>query len=279
MRNITIPAYAKVNLFLNIDGIDDNGYHLLTTVMQTIDLHDTVTVEAADGGITVTCDDGRIPSDEKNICYRAAEIFLAQNNLDGARIHIEKRIPTESGMGGGSADAAAVLRGLNSLCGSVYTDEQLLYMGAKIGADVPFCLIGGTALCRGIGEVITPIPALPQCKIAVIKPASGISTRQAYENYDKNQYNRYYDADNILHAIKEGDIETIAASMRNSLEDVCGLPEIAAIKEYLLSRGAVGAMMTGSGSAVFGIFKDTPLPSADPLPPLDNGEPYFVFGI
>ncbi|MDE6727293.1 MAG: 4-(cytidine 5'-diphospho)-2-C-methyl-D-erythritol kinase, partial [Oscillospiraceae bacterium] len=181
---ITLIAHAKINLFLDITGKLANGYHLLETVMQSVDLSDIVSVEQSDG-ITVSCSDPEIPENDGNICYKAAELFFELlGHRGGADIYIDKRIPHGAGLGGGSADAAAVLRGLNKLYGKPFDDETLLALAARVGADVPFCLVGGTKLCSGIGEVMTDTEPYPQRHFLIVKPDFECDTKAAYADYD-----------------------------------------------------------------------------------------------
>lgn len=239
---ITLIAHAKINLFLDIAGKREDGYHLLETVMQSVDLADIVTVELTNSEITVDCSDPTVPKNEGNICFKAAERFFAQyGKSGGAKIHIDKRIPHDAGMGGGSADAAAVLLGLNELSGQTFDEAALLKLAAHIGADVPFCLVGGTKLCRGIGEVMSDEQPYPAACFLIVKPDFGCDTKFAYADYDKFSVPRrkrlageYY---NVFRAIYKND----------------GLN---AIVEKLTELGADGAELTGSGSAVFGAFSD-----------------------
>ena len=178
-------AYAKINLSLDITGKRADGYHLLETVMQSVSLYDTVRVERAEE-FSVSCSNPHVPL-QGNIAEKAARAFLAAAGLSGgASIHIEKRIPMEAGMAGGSTDAAAVLRALNSLCGERFSRQELCSIGAGIGADVPFCVVVGTCLARGIGEQLTPLPSMMPCRILVVKPSEGISTAAAYRMLDES---------------------------------------------------------------------------------------------
>lgn len=261
---ITQNAPAKINLSLDITGRRGDGYHLLRSVMQSVDLADTVTVRPLDTDtIAVTCDNPEIPPGDQNICHRAARLFcsaLCERGLrpliPGVRIDIVKRIPQGAGLAGGSADAAAVLNALNRLHGHPFTPEDLAEVGAQIGADVPFCLTGGTALCEGIGERVTPLPPLPRCAIVLAKPRFAIATSGAFMRYDTLATPFHPDVDAQLAAIASGDLRAVAAFMGNALEDVAEQAEIPTIRVKMLAHGALGAMMTGSGSAVFGLFED-----------------------
>ncbi len=274
---LSTNAYAKINLYLDVTGIRDNGYHNIKSIMQTVDLHDEVTVETfrADKGdsmIELTCSDHAVPLGEKNIAYKAATAFFREAGIDSfnCRIHVAKHIPMEAGLAGGSTDAAAVLRLLNKLYGKPFDTDRLCSIGGKLGADVPFCIQGGTCLCEGIGEILTPLPSIPDCFIAVARGGEGVSTPVAYGLVDE-QWNRDFtksdgDFEKISSALDGGDLQGIADSMYNIFEDVI-LPrhEIASyLRRIMADHGAVGAMMSGSGPSVFGIFssKDAALSAA-----------------
>lgn len=257
MSFLTLPAYAKINLALSIEGRRPDGYHLLRTVMQSIDLADTVRVEVLpDSGIELTVSEPEIPTDRKNTAYRAAEAFLQAAGCDrSVRIAIEKRIPSQAGLGGASADAAAVLRALDQLVGPV-GEEPLLEIAAKIGADVPFCLCGGTRLCEGIGERMTVLPDLPTLWVVLCKPPFGVSTPAAFAAYDALLSPPRVEVDALCTAIAQGDRAQIGACCGNALEAVVDRPEIAKCKAALRKAGALGAAMTGSGSVIYGLFAD-----------------------
>lgn len=238
---ITLIAHAKLNLFLDITGKRADGYHLLETVMQSVDLADIVTVELADTNIGISCSDPTVPDDERNTCYKAAKLFYTlMGRHGGADITLDKRIPHGAGLGGGSADAAAVLVGLNALNGKPFDEQTLLKLAVKVGADVPFCLAGGTKLCKGIGDIMTDAPPYPARCFLVVKPDFGFDTKAAYKSYDvtmvkrrERHENEYY---NVFRAIYKNE-------------------ELNAIVDKLCSLGAEGAELTGSGSAVFGAFQ------------------------
>lgn len=246
---ITLIANAKINLFLDIVGKRPDGYHNLETVMQSVDLSDIVTLELSDK-ITVECSNPKIPQNAGNICYKAAELFyteLSQNG--GAKIRIEKRIPHGAGLGGGSADAAAVLTGLNILHENPFTNADLLRSGAKIGADIPFCLTGGQRYCGGIGDEMTEIPTLPERVFLVVKPDFPCDTRSGYAEYDKSQIPRNGKIRDFLEAG-----ENFPKMMYNVFQKVYNDERINTVVGRLISAGAEGATLTGSGSAVFGVF-------------------------
>lgn len=250
-EKITIAAHAKLNLYLDIVGTRTDGYHLLETVLQSVDLCDIVEVTAARGGISVSCSNPEIPTGEKNICYKAAKRFAGRvgGNL-GAEIHIEKRIPDGAGLGGGSADAAAVLYALNELNGLPMRSDELLQLAAEIGADVPFCLTGGLAVCRGIGEVIEPLKPLPERFYLIVKPNFRCPTQDAYKLYD----NAPVPAKNALEAFCNAGLR-YPEQLYNVFEEIYGNLEISSIKAKLRETGALGSCLTGSGSAVFGVYE------------------------
>jgi len=256
MKKTEVKANAKINLFLEITGRRENGYHDISTVMHEISLHDTVTVKRTEKDcITITSDSKAMPTDKRNIAYKCAEAFFEQlGSSFGINIHIEKRIPMEAGLAGGSADGAAVLKGLNELCSFPFTEEKLCEIGKSIGADIPFCVMGGAMLCEGIGEIMTPCQTLPECVILIAKGSAGVSTKQAYANLDA-MTDRIIRDNNMPDLLKNGDIHSICSSMYNCFEPL--VPSVEAIKDIMKKAGALNAKMSGSGSAVFGIFTDS----------------------
>lgn len=256
---ITRKAYAKINIGLDVTGKREDGYHLVKMILQTVDIHDDVTVCRAKSGIQLTCDDPDLPTDERNLAYRAAEAMIEAFHLkDGVSIDIKKRIPKEAGMAGGSTDAAAVILAMQELFSLNAAMEELDAIALNLGADVPFCLRKGTWLAEGIGEKLTQLKDLPHADLVIIVPDFGISTKWAYEQVDAIPDLKHPDIDAIAQAIEAGDIAKAAKSMGNILEEVAvrNYPKIREIKETFLAHGAMGAMMSGSGSAVFGIFDD-----------------------
>jgi len=265
---ITLPACAKINLGLDVLRRRSNGYHDLVMVMQQVSLRDYVTVAVSEGKgeIRAASDDPRIPAGSGNIAYKAAAAFLEANNISGADvdIFIEKRIPSAAGLAGGSADAAAVLKALGALFG--ITPEGMGETALKVGADVPFCLLGGTALAEGVGEILTPLPDMPACGIVIAKPPFGVSTKDAYEGCDAlllaeaagERKIARPDTQGLKEALAAGDLRKLCASMGNVLAEVTEElhPEIPAMKAELLELGAAGAMMSGSGPSSFGIFEN-----------------------
>lgn len=261
MNQVTVQTPAKINLALDITGVTGNGYHLMEMVMQSIDLCDTLRVSrTADTQISLSCPDPAVPCDEKNICYRCAELFFRHAGIakpeQGVLIAIEKHIPKQAGMAGGSANGAGTLLALNRLYQTGYGLDTLCALGKQAGADIPFCLAGGTAKVEGIGEKITPLPTLPDCDIVIAKPRGGISTGKAFAAYDALGEPLSLPKEALFGALAKQDIAGIAENLYNVLEQVSGLHEISVIKNMMYSGGAKGAVMTGSGSAVFGIFTD-----------------------
>ena len=253
---ICIPAYAKVNLFLDITGRLPNGYHELNTVMQQVELCDNVTVSVKDGnGIAVSCDVKDIPCDERNIAFRAAEAFLRKTGIEAEiSIDIEKRIPIMAGLGGSSADGAAALIALNRLYDGVLNSSELEKLGAALGADVPFCIRGGAAICKGIGDKMQSIGGLvDNCFLVIVKPDFQCDTAEGYRLYDRQPVTEKGDFDGFLRALKSGVAET-GKKLYNVFERLYRDERIERLKNELIKAGASGACLTGSGSAVFGIF-------------------------
>ena len=262
LQRVVVSAPAKINLCLNLTGIAQNGYHLIDTIMQSVSLCDFVTIErTAKNKIEIACSNSTAPADESNIAYKAMAAFFEYTGIHavGLKIYIEKNIPAQAGLGGGSADGAAVLRGLNELFSTALDDKSLCRIGLKIGADLPFCIVGGCARATGIGEVMHRLPTLPNCKIVIAKPSFGVSTIQAYKAYDDfiGEMSAV-DTDGMQRALEQGSLEDVAARMQNVFEGVTA-GETDAIKNQLYKHGAVGAVLSGSGSAVAGIF----MPDAD----------------
>ncbi len=257
---ITLKANAKLNLTLDIVGKRDDDYHLLESVMQSVSLCDTVTVKTDQSGeISVSTTNDSIADDKTNIAYKAADAFFRMTGTTntGVDIRIKKRIPTGAGMGGGSADGAAVIIALNELFDARLSDEQLCDIGETVGADVPFCITGGTMLARGTGNILTPLPDLPQCWLVIAKPEVAVSTAEAYKAVDR--YTGHFSApdnDRLCEYICSHDLPAIGSCLGNIFEQVIELPEVKSIHDSMYRAGALGSCMTGSGSAVFGIFDD-----------------------
>ncbi len=252
-----IKAFAKVNLFLDITGRLENGYHTLNTVMTQIFLHDNVTVEAYKGdGIFIECDNPAVPCNEKNIAYKAAAAFLSETGKKArVNIRINKHIPLEAGLGGSSTDGAAVLKALNKLYDYPLSLEKLCEIGAKLGADVPFCIIGGSMVCKGIGDKMTRVNCFRDCYFLIVKPDFSCSTPAAYKAYDENPIPENTDFEEFVETLHLG-AEKWAGKMYNVFEKLYSDERIAAITDTMRKYGALGSILTGSGSAVFGVFKD-----------------------
>lgn len=259
-ETITMPAYAKINLFLDITGTLPDGYHSLNNIMQQISLCDKVDIsfeEAAETVIEILCDNPQIPCDEGNIAHKAAKLFLNRQGISGrVKIKIEKHIPVMAGLGGSSTDGAAVLAGLNQLCGNPFSKKELEAMGAELGADVPFCIRGGCAYCKGIGEIMTDIRGIEKCSILIVKPDFSCNTAAAYKQYDKNPIKARPEPEKLLNALKNGELPEAATELYNIFEKLNNVQEVGKIKASLIKCGAVGSALSGSGSAVFGIFPD-----------------------
>ena len=254
-----VEARAKINWTLDIIGQRDDGYHLMDMLMQPVTLSDTVTLERADAITLTTGGTPLIPADAGNLAYRAAAALKeATGYPGGAAIHVEKRIPAGAGMGGGSADAAAVLWGLNRLWGLGLTQEELERIGLTLGADVPFCLRGGLARTTGIGEVMRALPCAKDYELVVIQPCEGLSTGEVFRAYHARGQAARPDTDTAQRALAEGDAKLLAGSLGNVLQAVSEAmrPAIREAVMALEEHGAAVALMTGSGSAVFGVFED-----------------------
>ena len=254
---ISIKAAAKVNLMLDLTAVLENGYHSIYTVMQSIGLFDTITVETTDSDkITLSCSDESMPTDNKNTTWKAAEFFFEHigSETKGVNIHIDKNIPSQAGMAGGSADAAAVIVALDKLFNTNLREEELLSIGEKVGADVPFCILGGTRLCLNKGEVMAKLPDFNPCYMVIVKPDQGVSTKEAYSNYDSAQWIRHPDNEGFLFAATTKDFDTMCKKAANVFEQVVEVSDRVKIKSVMRNHNAKLAMMTGSGAAVFGVF-------------------------
>lgn len=260
MNQVVIKAMAKVNLGLDVLRRLENGYHEVKMVMQTVDLYDELTVTKEDTEeITITSNTGELPLNEDNLIYKAAKLlFEKAGHVYGVSIHLNKNIPIAAGMAGGSTDAAATLLALNSLFEFGFSKEALAEIGVKIGADVPYCIYGGTYLSEGIGEVLTKLPDAPDCYIVIAKPPIGVSTKYVYENLHIETVKEHPDMDGMVEAIQKGSLKAVTDKMANVLETVTikKYPEIARMKQCLLDNGAMNALMSGSGPTVFGIFTE-----------------------
>lgn len=237
----------------------ENGYHQVKMVMQSIDLWDVLTLERTGSGIAITTDAQGLPTDKSNLIHKAASLMFEKYGIhSGLRVHLRKEIPMAAGMAGGSADAAAVMKGIDQLFDLGLPLARLMEDGVAIGADVPYCILGGTALAEGIGERLTPLPPMPHCHILVAKPEAAVSTKYVYEHLDAQGIARHPDIDGMVLAIRQGSLEGITGRMENVLETVTvpAHPVIADIKRRMLESGAANSLMSGSGPTVFGIFSD-----------------------
>ncbi len=254
---ITAFASAKINLFLDIIGRLDNGYHSLFMVMQSVSLGDTVTVEeCAESGISLTCSEKSLPTDEKNIAYKAAKKYYeALGKEPSVKIHIEKKIPFAAGLAGGSADAAGVLVALNEINGNYFTQRELCKIGLSIGSDVPFCICGGTCLSQNTGGVLSPLEPLKDCYIVLAKPECGVSTAEAYSASDSTEL-YHPDCMRMLDACEKGDFEGICKYAGNVFEQVIEVPDRVEYKRIMRKHGASLCQMSGSGPTVFAIFEN-----------------------
>ena len=261
----SIEARAKINLTLDVTGRREDGYHTVRMVMQSVALHDDVHVTVTHGekkprGIVLSCNLPFLPVDERNLAYRAADLFYAQTGalLETVEIHIEKRIPIAAGLAGGSTDAAAVLRALNALHETGLSDDALCEMGLKLGADVPYCLRGGTMLAEGIGEELTALASMPHCWVVLCKPPFGVSTKEVYTAIDAVELKDRPDTKGMIRALEQQDFAGICKRLNNVMETVTATKrrQIGEIRAFLRENGADGTLMSGSGPTVFGLFSD-----------------------
>lgn len=260
LESVKIKGMAKVNLGLDVLRRRPDGYHDVKMIMQTVNIFDELELaKSEENTIKITCDTAELPCDDSNLIYKAARLLFAHENCkEGVSIHLHKNIPIAAGMAGGSTDAAATLLGLNELFAFGKSKKELAEIGVKIGADVPYCIYGGTCLSEGIGEILTTLPAAPDCFVVVAKPHIGVSTKYVYENLHADTLQEHPDIDGMIEAIKENDIKKVADKMENVLETVTvkKYPEIEKLKSILLENGALNALMSGSGPTVFGLFTD-----------------------
>lgn len=257
--DIKVKAYAKINLLLDIVATRTDGYHDLFMIMQSIGIYDTVTVtQTKSKRIYISCNNASIPTDKTNIAYKAAKAFFTHTKIKntGLKIHIEKRIPHAAGLAGGSADGAAVIVALNELTGAGLSENELCDIGVKIGADVPFCIKGGTLLAQGIGDVLNKVKPLRKCYILLAKPDCGVNTGEAYKQFDECGKTHTPDKLGFLKAMQSRDLPLIAQSMENVFEQFIHVPYKVDIKDVMRKNGALGVCMSGSGPTVFGIFDE-----------------------
>lgn len=252
-------AYGKINISLDVIGKREDGYHLLRMIMQNIDIYDELNFEKCSEGIHIKSNKHFLPVDSNNLVYKAAELFKNTYGIsDGVNIDIVKNIPVAAGMAGGSADAAATLKAMRELYKNDISDDELMELGLKIGADVPYCILGGTALCEGIGEIITPLKSFNNHILVVVKPNFGVSTKEVYKALDINKIFKHPNTESLILAMENNDIEFVSNNMKNLLENVTirKYPVLKQIKEEMIKSGALGSMMSGSGPTIFGFFDD-----------------------
>ncbi|MBR0398254.1 MAG: 4-(cytidine 5'-diphospho)-2-C-methyl-D-erythritol kinase [Eubacterium sp.] len=259
-ETMQLRSMAKINLALDVTGKRPDGYHDVRMIMQTICLYDEIELERKNTpGVHMESNVPFLPVDGRNLAVRAADILLKAFDIqEGVGIKLNKRIPVAAGLAGGSSNAAAVLVGMNRLFSLGLSEDQLMQYGLQLGADVPYCIMRGTALAEGIGEILTPLPEIPPCHILIGKPPVSVSTKYVYEHYDVAENVKHPDVDGMMQAIYNGSLDGIVSRMENVLEQVTvpAYPVIEEIRRLMLSYGAAGARMSGSGPTVFGIFED-----------------------
>lgn len=259
-NDISLKALAKINLGLDVVRRREDGYHEVRMIMQTIHLYDRLDIKRTkEPGIQIQTNQSFLPVNENNLIYKAAKLLMDEFSItDGVSVKLDKRIPVAAGMAGGSTDAAAMLIGVNRLFSLGLTKRELMERGVQIGADVPYCIMRGTALAEGIGEALSPLPPMVKCPVLIAKPSISVSTKFVYQNLKLDDTTIHPDIDRLIDDIKAKNLHDIAAHMGNVLETVTipNYPVIDEIKKHMLSNGAVGAMMSGSGPTVFGLFDD-----------------------
>jgi len=254
-----VKAYAKINLSLDIVGKRKDGYHLLEMIMQTIDVYDEITVEKQEKDINVRCNKTYVPTDERNLAYKAAKLFIEKYKINsGVDIFIKKNIPVCAGLAGGSTDGAGVLKLMNRLFEINASDEELMEIGLQLGADVPYCIKGGTCLCEGIGEKVTELPRFKDKIVVLVKPPFGVSTKTVYQEFNIEKSKIHPNTDKLIEAMANDDLNFVAKNMKNLLENVTLKKHkvLIGIKEEFRYQGAVGTMMSGSGPTIFALFED-----------------------
>ena len=260
MDKVNLKAYAKINLGLDVVGKLDNGYHQVRMIMQNIDLYDKVNLYRNDTGkIEIKTNLSFLPTGKDNLVYKAARLLMDEFGIkDGLNVDLYKYIPVAAGMAGGSTDAAAMLVGINEMFDLGLTTKELMERGTRIGADVPYCIMGGTALAEGIGEKLTRLPDCPDCYVVIGKPGISVSTKYVYEHLVLDENTEHPDIDGIIEGINSKSIGEIAGKLGNVLESVTEkeYPVISQIKRTMLDCGAMGSIMSGSGPTVFGLFED-----------------------
>lgn len=266
MKTVTVEAPAKINLGLDIIGRRDDGYHLLRMIMQTVSLYDEITVWKVDSGVSMEIEydsndtnHANLPVDDNNLCIKAAKLMIDKYGLNyGFKIRLLKRIPSEAGLAGGSSDAAAVMIGIRNLMSLDVTDRDLAEIGLSIGADVPYCVLKGTMLAEGIGENLTRLDDMPVTDVLLVKPNVAVSTAEAYHRIDASGDLKHPEIDEIISELNLQDLSDLGNKMGNVFEDMVidTYPVIRELKQELREQGAFGALMSGSGSCCYGLFKD-----------------------
>ena len=260
MDKLELKALGKINLGLDVLGRRDNGYHDVRMVMQTVYLYDQIKIERTkEPGIQLSTNLFYLPVNENNLAYQAANLLMEEFQIsEGVKITLDKHIPVAAGMAGGSSNAATVLFGINQMFSLGLSQKELMERGVTLGADVPYCIMRGTVLAEGIGEILTPLPDMPKCYILIAKPPISVSTKMVYEKLDAHEIQEHPDIDGILHGLENQDLQQIASCMGNVLEKVTieEYPVIEEIKSVMKDNGALNAMMSGSGPTVFGIYDD-----------------------
>ena len=260
MDRLELKALGKINLGLDVLGRRENGYHDVRMVMQTVYLYDRIIMKKSKTpGIRLETNLYYLPVNENNLAYQAAQMLMDEFHIEeGVSIQLDKHIPVAAGMAGGSSNAAAVLFGMNRMFSLGLSQKELMERGVKLGADVPYCIMRGTVLAEGIGEILTPLSPMPKCYVLIAKPAISVSTKMVYEKLDSHEIEDHPDIDGILAGLKAGDLKKVAGSMGNVLERVTvdAYPVIDQIKKMMIKEGALNAMMSGSGPTGFGIFEE-----------------------
>ena len=260
MKELQLRAYGKINLGLDVVRRREDGYHELRMIMQTVGLYDNLTMKVIpEDEIRLKTNLSFLPTNQNNLIYKAIELLKQEFHITkGVEAVLEKKIPVAAGMAGGSSNAAAALVGMNRLFHLGLTKKQLMEYGVKLGADVPYCIMRGTALSEGIGEILTPLPPMPDCWILLAKPGISVSTKYVYQNLNLQEVKKHPDIDGMVEAIKEQDLDGICERLENVLETVTikDHPMIEEIKQFMIEQGAENALMSGSGPTIFGIFKE-----------------------
>ena len=259
-HSIVLKSYGKINLGLDVLRRREDGYHEVRMIMQTVGLYDVLTMKKRkDDKIEMTCNLSFLPTDERNLVYKAVKLIKDKYHIkDGVEINLSKRIPVAAGMAGGSSNCAAALKGMNQLFDLGLSIDELCEIGVTLGADVPYCIWGGTALSEGIGEKLSRVDAMPDCYILIAKPGISVSTAFVYENLDLPALSKHPDIDGMLECLKEKDLTGICDRLENVLETVTikEYPIIEKVKKHLMDQGAKGALMSGSGPTIFAVFED-----------------------